>query len=232
MAVSSRLQFLERDLLLAVKRDLSPAVLGRELAAFAKNDRDEYLRSVGGHPTYQTYVNGREGVPEESVTLPGPILYQFNWLRPIAQAGLEWLRRESPRQSGDYMRGHFAMYNGDEVEIANLPADATEVVLTNDLPYSRKLHVGGMRTSAPPKIFEECRQAILARFGQVVEAQVKFLFLTGTSRRGEPLPYRLKTDGNMRSRAPSEANRPRVGRKDRFAGQPINYPSVVITVKQ
>ena len=240
MAVSTRLQFVERDIKVMLDRDLSQAVLGKKLAEFARKDRDEYLASVGGHPTYQTIVNGRIGIPEEQVILPGPIVYSFSWLRPIAQAGLEWLQRESPRLSGDYARGHFAMYNGSEIDIAQLPAEATEIVLTNDLPFSRKLHVGGMKTSAPPKIFEQCRQAILAKFGQVVEAQVRFLHLTGTARNGDPLPYRLKTDGNMRSTASGadqpwsllKRNRPKVGRKDRFAGMPITYPSVVITVKE
>ena len=205
--MATRLQFVERDLKLALNKQLSTEQMGKELAAFAKRSLAEILQGRDTPPGVETYVNGRKDVPEERVVLPGPILYRFNWLRPVGAFAMDWLRRTSPVLSGEYQKGHFFLHNGRETLLDQLPAGAEQLTITNDLPYARKIHV--QKGSDPRYIFEECRQQVLAKYGQIVEAQVRFLDLAGA--------YRLKRDW---------------GRKGRRKGDPLTYPAVVITAKQ
>lgn len=208
----SRLEFLERDLKLMVANDCSPAVIARDLAALAGRGLYEYL---GTHPhdqrpDYVRFVNGVKWRPLDQVVAPGPIVFEFNYLRQIATYGLEFLKARSPKLAGDYAKRHFMVHNGQRMSLEALPAEAEQIALTNDSDYARKVHIINAmpKMRVPPLIFEDCRQAILARYGQIVEAQVRFLEL--------PWAYRLRREAKD-------------NRKDRQKGMPITYPAVVVS---
>lgn len=209
-APGQRLQFSERDLTLTLDQAFGPEVMARELASFAKSSLRDYIRTQDRPPTWQTYVNAQLGVPEERVIPPGPIIYQFSWLRVVGAFGLDFLRARSPKKSGRYAERHFLMHDLRRMLPGNVPPSAEQIVLTNDEPYSRKIHTGAMKNMSVARyIFEDARQVILRRFGQVVEADLRFIQLKGG--------YTLQRDGS---------------RKDRLKGAPMTYPAVVISLKE
>lgn len=156
---------------------------------------------------YIRAVNGHVGASEDEVIPPGPIFYQFNWLPEIAEYALGFAEARSPVKSGRFKNSWFAMVNGSLMQggFGTIPVDA-ELIVTNDQPYARKIEVGHMKMSVPPGVVQDTRQAVMRRFGNVVNASVKFISLEGA--------YTLRTKS---------------GRKDRKAGHQLTYPALLVT---
>jgi hypothetical protein len=143
----------------AVQRDVRLTVSGTgwdskflasELAKAAKQALSEAQTSGAASKSYSKYVNGRKGVREEDVILPGPIVYQFGWLPEVARYALSYARARSPVRSGRFAASWFAMVDGVHVtDISNIPINS-ELIITNDQPYVRKIEVGAMRMTVPP----------------------------------------------------------------------------------
>lgn len=190
----ARPQAFERELKLATA-GLEPAAIAGELAAFAKRSLAAAQQAGEAPERYVRIVNGRIGAPEESVIPPGPIIYDFNWLAEVVEYGLAFAAARSPVRSGRYKRAWFAMVNGQRAgNLTEIPGDA-EVIITNDVPYARKIEVGHMKMQVPPGIVEDTRQAIMRRFGNIVVVERKFVELAGAyvlrrgRRRGQRLTY-------------------------------------------
>lgn len=189
-----------------IDRALSPEAMNRRLAAFALEERDRAIGSGQASERYRRFVNGREGAQEAEVQFPGPVLYVFDYWAEIAEFALVFLRARSPVDSGDYRDAHVAMVNGQRVDPKAIPLGTSELVITNTVPYARKVHVGAMRMSVPPFIYEDARRAVAGRFGNAVSTSMEFLELPGG--------YVLKRGQ---------------GKRDRAAGGVVRYPSLVIT---
>jgi hypothetical protein len=209
----ARPQAFERELRLATA-GLEPDAIAKLLAKTARQALAEAQAQGVTASTYVRTVNGREGVSEDSVVPPGPIVYTFNYLPEVATYALAYAEERSPVESGRFKRSWFVLANGSVVtDMAEIPLDA-EIIVTNDEPYARKIEVG--RTEAgrpfvlrvPPGIVEDTRQAVLRRFGNVIRAERQFIPLAGA--------YRLHTSHKS-------------GRKDRRAGRDVTYPALVIS---
>jgi hypothetical protein len=103
--------------------------------------------------------------------------------------------------------------------VDRVPDDVDSFILVNDQPYARKVDVGHMRMSVPPGIVERTKQQLLAKYGNSVTARRIVIDLAGG--------YVLK--GHFRKGA-----RPfsRKGlRKDTKAGQPLNYPALLVALR-
>lgn len=188
---------------------IAPENLVAALAEGARAALAEVQASHQAPKTFVRYVNGREGASEESVILPGPILYNFSWLPEVAEYALAFARARSPVKSGRFRDSWFAMVNGAAVsDLTSIPPDA-ELIITNDQPYSRKIETGHMHMSVPPGIVEDTRQALMARFGNLITVQRKFISLGGA--------YVLKTPGRRRKSQ---------------VGRDLSYPAVVINTRQ
>jgi len=206
-----RLEFFDRDISAALLEDLGAPGLGDDLARFARAGLADYLRTLEDKPGVTRIVNGRIGADEDSVILPGPIVYSFSWWAQILEYALAFLHARSPSKSGDYRAGFFVLADGREVQPPQFGriAAGAEVIIGNDRPYSRKLDVqmsGGrsIRVSVPPGIFADGASAIRAKFVDLVTVK-RFYTI---SYRGQ---YTLKT-GPKR-------------------GKPVNSPAIVITPK-
>lgn len=180
-------RFFDRELRLAT-RDLEPDALRRELAAFARQSLAEVIASGDASPRYRRFVNQREGESEDAVILPGPIIYEFQYLEEIVTFALEAARELSPVLSGRYKRSWFALINGTQQWIdGTIPIDAT-VLVTNDQPYHRKIHVlgskGGFRV--PPGIVERVRQQARRLYRDIATFEVRFIPLAGGYRLRRP----------------------------------------------
>ena len=213
---------IERVITLAIA-DVRPPEIQRIHAREARRILAEHLARRGGTPPrVRTIVDGRIGASEESVRPYGVIRYEFDQLRDAVLFALAKLRELSPRLSGDYAKAWFLMHKGKKVSEEALPADATDVTICNDQPYSRMLLVGkgpGGRPfslqNPPPGYMELAYRAVKKRYGNSVEVAIPYLYLNGG--------YRLKADyvhGDRYSARP-----------DSRAGQPITYPALQLYLR-
>lgn len=223
-------EFFERDLRLATA-GLEPTEVNRALATFAKQELRAVIASGRASTSYERYVNGVQGAPEEAVTAPGPIVYQFvNWPIVIRET-LEELRKRAPRKSGRYAGGFMVLVGGRAaLEYKSIPATA-EVVILNVRPYTRKIESGANKTGK--RHMEQSKNVLARRYRDAFSFDFKFLDVSAGVH--ADVPYILKRGSKLR-RAAQNRQSPafRAGeeflsrRKDRQAGQPITYPSIII----
>jgi hypothetical protein len=202
----------DRELRLALEGQ-EPEAQRRELAAFARTSVAELIASGQASPDYERFVNGRAGALEETVELPGPIVYVFtNWTLAIETALAE-LQKRVPRKSGRYARSFIVVVGGSEItDYDEIPPKA-EVVILNFQPYTRKMEVGE-NGEAGDRHFDLARGAFNRRFSGAFRASVQFLNVTSGLR--PDMPYILKRGGRSR-------------RKDRQSGQAISYPALILS---
>lgn len=219
---------------------LSQEAISAELAKFARQEVARVISSGEAPAHYTRYVNGREGLPEEAVEAPGPILYTFSNWKLVIEAALEALINASPRQSGAFRKSFVVIVGGKLVSTYDTIPSEAEVIITNAQPYVRKMQVGfgGSTVNLPPRPFDVARRAVMSRFGAgFVLAEVRFLNIGSGI---HPLiPYRLKGQYQSR-RAARQANPARFAnafgaakyyrRKEMDTGQPITYPSLVLNM--
>lgn len=203
----ARPQAFERELKIATA-GLEPDAIRALLAKTAKEALSEAQRSGDAPANFRRFVNGREGVSEEQVNPPGPIVYEFSWLPEITEYGLAFWKERAPKESGDYARSVIVLVNGRQTSNFTAIAPDAEVVIVATVPYARKVEVGAMKMRVPPGIAQDTRQAILRRFGNVVQAEVRFINLAGG--------YVLRRNH---------------GRAGRRAGQEVTYPAVIVTMR-
>lgn len=206
---TARLGGLSRELTLSVQGLTGPEAQ-RSLARFARAERDKVVAAkverTGLAPKYITAVNGRVGLSEDAVTLPGPIVYTFDTGSEIATYLLDFLKERSPKLTGDYIRGFRFIQAGRYVDALALRPSAPFYIV-NIRPFSRKIEVGAMKMSVPPHIFEDASQAARRRYGNVAKFRVQYLDLVDG--------YVLKGRGKRR-------------RGKSRAGERMRYPAVLV----
>lgn len=222
----AKFETFDRDIKIATA-GLSEEAISAALAKFARSELARVIQSGQGTAAYSRFVNGREGAAEESVKAPGPIVYVFSWWESIISDALSALVAVSPSKSGRFVKSFIVIANGRLVADFSDIEGASEVIITNAQPYVRKIQVGAMKMSVPPRIFEQARKALLAKYTQqLVSCQVTFLNIQGGV---HPLiPYILK--GHQRSVSVSKSGRSSSRRKDTAAGQPLTYPALVLNM--
>lgn len=207
---SARLGGISRELTLATAGLTGPEAQ-KALAKFSRQERDKVVaakQTRSGQPVqYTTAVNGRLGASEDSVILPGPIVYTFDSGTEVGAYLLDFLQARAPKETGDYIRGFFFIQDGRRVTTAAALKPGKPFYIINDRPFSRKIEIGAMEMRVPPHIFEDANQAARRRFGNMARFRVQFLELTGG--------YVLKGRGRRRRR------------KSR-AGEPMRYPAVFV----
>jgi len=180
----------------------------------------EQTGRAGIAPGIEMYANRPGNSNLESVELPGPIVSIFDYRREIAQAALNELRRASPRSSGRYQESHTLYLNGSPV--ANIPATLAtgdELMISNPVPYSRKIEVGTTREgrafvlNVEPRIYERvAKRILLPRYRNVANIEYGFVSL--------PSAYTVKR-GSTR----------KIGKRHRpsRAGTQVRAPAITIT---
>lgn len=209
----------ERVINLAVAR-VKPPELQKLHARVARKALANHLAKIEHKPNVVRFVDGRQGMREESVQPYGVIRYEFQRLGEIAQFALARARALSPVKSGQYRESWFIMAGGREVASNAIP-EGVALTLTNDQPYHRKLEMTVNRkvlqrrsVRLPPGIVERVRQDIFKEFGRVVDADIRFIDLAGRpALGGAEVPWRLRRDG---------------GRAGRRKGDRVTYPALII----
>lgn len=172
MGIVTKVEPIDRDLLLSFGGDLSEKGRSAALAAFAIEERDKAVdlnrASAGQSVTYETYVDGKQGAGEASVRPDGVISYEFGLVRPV----LEWIGNElvmaSPVLTGRYARSHVLFADGREVEHMDEAPDAQRFVFLNIQPYARKIE-DGLSPQATEGVYQGVASVAQARFGNAAK---------------------------------------------------------------
>jgi hypothetical protein len=207
-------KFLDRELKLALRQDMGPEAMARELAAFSRQNLADYLQTLRIAPGWETFVNGRRGLSEDQVKAPGPVVYLFSYWPEVLNFALAFLRGRSPTGPAEgkpYKESFFVMAGGREKHPRQWSTIAPdeEVTITNSAPYSRKLDVGLMgakpiKLSVPPGIMEAGAAAIRSQYGGLLEAK---------------RVYNVPHTGQW------------IYRRGRRAGKAVNSPGIILTPK-
>lgn len=197
---------------------LSEATIRGMLANFARQELAGVISRGEGSAMYDRYVNGRKGLDEDDVIVPGPILYDFIWWAPIIEFALKTLHDRSPVLSGDYRNAWHVRVNNQVVTAYDkLPRDA-EIYITNDVPYARKIEVGHMRMSVPPGVVEQAKRIVSRKYGRLIHVSQTWMRL--------PNPYILK--GHFTRGIKPGARRGLA--RDTRAGAEMTYPALYMDI--
>ncbi len=214
----ARFRTFDKDIQLATA-GIAPAAIQKELAKFARDALFDAITSGEGSPVYDTYVNGRHGASEDTVVVPGPILYVFSWWEPIIKFALAELEKRSPVLTGRYQGSHAVMIGSQFVRPDTQIGAGAEETIVNTPPYSRKIEVGFMKMSVPDGVYQDIRRKVQSQFGAAVRVDYRMVYI--------PNGYILK--GRFR-RGHKEKARTKL-QKDTQAGARMSYPALVLRMK-
>jgi hypothetical protein len=165
-----------------IERDGRQALISAARNGNAKTVAEQTSRA-GVAPSVEQWANTRGNKNIDTVKLPGPIVFKYDYRREIAEIALDLLRKASPVTSGDYVKNHTILLNGAEVDV--LPANLSEtdvITLTNPVPYARRIEVGKTQSGrdfvvqVPNRIYERVAKGELARRYRNV-AKITFTYI-------------------------------------------------------
>lgn len=210
-----------RSIRLFRDRTLSPAGLSHLLATTARNVRDDIIARGEAPNNYLTVVDGRKGASEDTVRPDGAILYQFGIVGLAAQFALGYLIARSPVRDGDYRGAWLVAVDGRKWlgDLNDIPV-GSEVMVTNPLPYARKIDVGHMRMSVPHALIEGARQVVRSRF-PTVNAERALVTIPAALGGGYILKGRFRRGHRLHARTRL--------RSDTQAGAEMTYPALILT---
>lgn len=218
---------LERRLNLAVDMtDLEGS--RRQLIDLAKSELSAAI-ARGAPSLYDRAVNFEKDRTEESVRLPGPIAYAFDWVPEAARFALFWLQARSPVKTGFYRRNHRVVVRG---QMAGSPTAIPKfvedggVVVSNFVDYARKVHFGQKRAAgalmvAMRGLYDDAASAVNRTFRGVVRARVKFIDAPG----GGGSTYRIRYQRSFAVGADGSTSP--VTRRVRDGRRRMTYPALV-----
>ncbi|WP_428031492.1 hypothetical protein [Ancylobacter sp.] len=175
--VSTRIEPLDRNIVLAIQEGEPPADRGHRLAGYARaallDAQETNRRATGRVPPHETFVDGRKGAPLESVKPDGVIVFEFDLLNDLFEWIAEMLVRHSPVLTGEYQDSHVFFADGVAVEPGGALPPAEEYVFVSTVPYARKIE-RGLSPQAPDGVYEAVAAMAKARFGNL--ATIRFSF--------------------------------------------------------
>ncbi|MBR2689169.1 MAG: hypothetical protein IKE42_15055 [Aquamicrobium sp.] len=155
--------------------------LHKNVVLTAKREHGRVMETDPRPASFRRIVDGQLGAPEEAVKPAGIIVYQYPRLDQVVQYAMEVLFDKSPVDSGDYRNAHMIFIeNSPARNLAEMrPGD--EVTITNPMPYARKIEVGSMTMRVPgtDHVYQQARQIVAARWGNVARIRFTFRALVG-----------------------------------------------------
>ena len=146
------------------------------LVVLAKREHAKVMRDDPRPSRFVRTVDGVRGAREEQVRPDGTIIYVYPRLDEVVQAAMELLFELSPVLSGAYRMGHTLFVDG--VEARNLEdwSGEGQILISNVLPYSRKIELGKMTMRVPGSdhVYEQAEFALRQRFGN--QARIIFTY--------------------------------------------------------
>jgi hypothetical protein len=175
MAVSTKVQPIDKDVEAIISELLSPAAQSAVLADIARatlKDADQQNQMVLGRKiSHETYVDGVRGASEDRVRPSGRIVYEFDLTVEVFVWIANSLKDHAPVLTGEFKSSFKLFADGSEIAVGDkLPLDASEFVFLSELPYARKLE-RGLSPQAPDGVFEAVATLAQARFGNLARIQ-------------------------------------------------------------
>jgi hypothetical protein len=153
----------------------------------AKIMADAMARS-GSAPIWEAWANNQGNSNLESVVLPGPIVYLYHYTTEVIEQALLLLQRLSPVRSGLYAKSH-TIYGAGGTPVGRAPKELTEeVIISNPVPYARKIEVGKTRSGrpfviqVPNRIYERAAKALRSRYRNVAKIEYVYANVAGRER--------------------------------------------------
>lgn len=178
MALSTRVDPIDRDIQLMLAQDLSPAAQSAAFAAFAKEsvaEGDETNRQILGRiPPRKTYVDGSQGASLDSVKPNSVVVVEWELVGDILFAIAQELRKVSPVRKGIYAASHTLYADGVEVPAGAEIPQAREYVFLSDVVYAIKIEGVPGRPPESPQAPKGVYQITAAKFRGDNRAKVRF----------------------------------------------------------
>lgn len=148
------------------------AEVRQRLILTAKTEHAKVMRTEPRPRTFTRFVDGRRGLPEESVRANGVITYRYPRLEEVVRYAMDMLFKYSPVLSGAYRKGHTIFVNGRPVANLSGLQDTDQIIISNILPYARKIDVGAMkmRVAGTDRTYQRAVAATNRRHGRIYRA--------------------------------------------------------------
>lgn len=179
MALRTRVQPIDREVVLHLTQDLSPqgrsAILAEVAGDMISEAKETNRRVLGTVPPLTVFVDGKEGAALTTVKPDGIIRGEFE----LVNEALAWittqLQKHSPVLSGRYAKSHELFADGVDTENPNAAPPAEEYVFISTVPYARKIE-RCQSSQAPDGVYQVVATLAQRRFGNV--AKVTFGYRT------------------------------------------------------
>ncbi len=170
-----------------------PSAIEKDVKAFlirvAKDANAKILAeasAAGLTPTVEQYANTPGNTNIESVKLPGPIVFKYKYATDIVEDALLELQKASPVRSGLYAKSHTIYVNGTAVSRAPKTLNrGEEVIITNPVPYARRLEVGKTESGrdfviqVPPRIYERVSKLLNRKYRNIADISFGYANVPG-----------------------------------------------------
>jgi hypothetical protein len=182
-----RIDPIAKDIEVLVAESLAPEARAEAFATIARDTRDEAAAANAealGHTTpVHTFVDGREGAPEETVRPGGTVVYEFDLLTDLFAYVFDQLQQHSPVLTGSYRASHLFFADDESADPKNPPAGMKVGVFVSDTPYARKIEGDSNRAPESPKapdgVYEVVAALASRRFGNIAKISFGWRSLNG-----------------------------------------------------
>jgi hypothetical protein len=141
---------------------------------------NEAVARVGSQPVWEAYANRPGNANLDTVVLPGPIVYLYHYTTEVVEQAMLLLQRMSPVRSGLYAKSHTIWANGHRIDQAPKRL-VEEIIISNPVPYARKIEVGKTRSGrpfviqVPNHIYERAAKVLQARYRNVAKIEFNYV---------------------------------------------------------
>lgn len=190
MALSTRVQPIDRDVQLMLAQDLSPAAQSAAFATVARDmigEADEANRLILGRvPPRKTYVDGAQSTALENVRPGGVIVAEWELIADVLLWIASDLIEHSPvgrTEAGDphpglYKRSHTLFADATEVPLGGEIPQAQEYVFMNLVEYARVIEQG-KASRVGLQVYEQSAKRAASRFSNIAKIQFTYRGIVG-----------------------------------------------------
>jgi hypothetical protein len=146
----------------------------KTLIATAKREHARIMQTEPRPKRFVRSVDGVTGAREEQVKSGGVIRYRYQRLEEVVRAAMEMLFELSPVLSGEYRMAHTLFVDGAAASDLSAWDGTGTIVITNMMPYARKIEVGKMvmRVPGTDHVYEQAEMLLRRQHGNT--ANIKF----------------------------------------------------------
>lgn len=193
---------------------------------------------AGFTPDFEAYANSPGNPNLDGVTLPGPIVFNYDYRREIVEWALGALYKASPIQSGEYVASHTIYVDGQPVDALPDPLpQGARIMLANPVPYARRLEVGKTKAGrdfvlqVEPRIYERVAKGVLMpRFGTLAKISYGYADLPNahTIKGGLSSHYQT-SERRLRRGKLGPAGALKLKKRNQRTGSTVKAPAIFIT---